>query len=92
MSASYFDTEEKKELLNTFMSRLVRDILREAGKDDRDLTDEERQDLGTSVSNEWASGKTSEEINDILLEKFGSEEEKEEYAAWKLSHVNTRQP
>lgn len=92
MSTSYFDTEEKKELLNTFMSRLVRDILREAGKDDRDLTDEERQELGTSVSNEWASGKTTEEINDFLLEKFGSEEEKEEYAAWKLSRVNTRKP
>ena len=92
MSTSYFDNEEKKELLNTFMSKLVKDILREAGKDDRDLTDEERQELGTSVSDEWASGKTTEEINDFLLEKFGSEEEEEEYAAWKLSRVNTRKP
>lgn len=84
MSANYFEATEKNDLLSAFMTKLVKEILRETGEDDRDLTDEERQALGTSVSSNWADGKTADEISDILIEKFGSEEDKAEYAAWKI--------
>ncbi len=85
MSTNYFDAVEKTDLLGTFMSKLVAEILQEKEIDHDILTDEERQTLGTSISDEWSEGKTSEEISDILIEKFGSEEDKEDYASWKLS-------
>jgi hypothetical protein len=73
MSTNYFDAVEKTDLLGTFMSKLVAEILQEKEIDHDILTDEERQTLGTSISDEWSEGKTSEEISDILIEKFGSE-------------------
>jgi hypothetical protein len=82
--ANYFEATEKNDLLSTFMTKLVKEILTETGKDDRDLTDEERQELGTTVTAEWTTGKTADEISDILIEKFGSEEDKADYAAWKI--------
>lgn len=85
MSTNYFDAVEKTDLLGTFMAKLVGEILREKAINSNILTDEERQELGVSISDEWSEGKTLEEIADILIEKFGSEEDKEDYASWKLS-------
>ena len=85
MSTNYFDAVEKTDLLGIFMAKLVAEILKEKEINHDILTDEERQTLGTSISDEWSEGKTQEEISDILVEKFGSKEDKEDYASWKLS-------
>lgn len=85
MSLNYFKVLEKEELLNLFMSNMVLDIIVEKGINQNGLTEEEAKTLGDSITQEWSDGKTQEEMNDILFEKFGSSEEKADYANWKLS-------
>jgi hypothetical protein len=85
MLNNYFVASEKTELLNTFMAKLVLETIVEKGLDQTIMTEDERQELGNTITQEWAEGKTSLEMHDILFEKFGSEEEQADYANWKLS-------
>ena len=85
MSINYFEASEKPELLNTFMFKLVLSITVEKGLDQSAMSDDERQEVGTTITQEWSDGKTLVEMYDILFEKFGSEEEQADYANWKLS-------
>ena len=85
MLINYFEASEKPELLGGFMAKLVSEIIVEKGLNQKAMSEDEGQELGNTVTQEWAEGKTQEEMHDILFEKFGSEEEKADYANWKLS-------
>jgi hypothetical protein len=67
------------------MAKLVLSITVEKGLDQSTMSEDERQEVGITITQEWADGKTLVEMYDILFEKFGSEEEQADYANWKLS-------
>jgi hypothetical protein len=85
MLINYFEASEKPELLEGFMAKLVSEIIVEKGLNQSTMTEDENQELGNTITQEWTDGKTQEEMHDILFEKFGSEEEQADYANWKLS-------
>jgi hypothetical protein len=85
MLTNYFEASEKPELLETFMAKMVLSITVEKGLDQSAMSDDERQEVGITITQEWADGKTLVEMYDILFEKFGSEEEQADYTNWKLS-------
>lgn len=83
MAKDYFSDNDKLDLLSTFMSSIVAEILKEKDVDTSKLTEDERQELGVATTREWEEGKTLEDIAGELIEKFGSDEDKADYAEWK---------
>jgi len=69
---------DKEELHASLMQKLVDEILK-----DLDVASDDRQDAGVKVSTEWCEGKSMTEQVEILIEKFGTDEEKSEYGSWK---------
>lgn len=94
--ARYLDTvsdEVKSRLFQALGSKLT---LEDLEKDPREITEQDAQDLGEKLTNEWQAAKMAEclekdlgsgenYIDSCLIEEFGSEEDKSAYAAWKLA-------
>ena len=70
--------QDKPELHTSLMQKLVAEILK-----DVDIKEDDKQDEGVKVSIEWCEGKSMDEQVEILIEKFGTDEEKSEYDSWK---------
>jgi len=83
--SNYFISTNNEVLLDKFMGLLIEEIILEEGIDTSSLSPEEKTDLGTKLTQEWVSNKSFMEQQDILFEKFATEEQKSEYDNWKLS-------
>jgi len=70
--------QDKPELHASLMQQLVEEILK-----DVDVEADDKQDEGVRVSKEWCEGKSMAEQVEILIEEFGTHEEKSEYESWK---------
>jgi len=69
---------DKVELHSSLMEKLIAEILK-----DVDLEIDQRQDAGMKATEEWCEGKSTSEQIEILIEKFGTDEEKSDYESWK---------
>jgi len=69
---------DKVELHSTLMTKLISEILK-----DVEIKSGEEQDAGLKATEEWSEGKSIDEQIEILLDLYGSDEEKSDYESWK---------
>jgi hypothetical protein len=84
---NWIEYTKSEDLLVEFTSKLANDLSKEAGHDFNELTEEQCQEIGSSLTAAWFDGKTSDEVVDYLVKKYGTEAEKKSYNEWLIERA-----
>lgn len=82
---NWLQSIDNDELMTEYSSKLAIDLAKEAGHDFNSYSAEQCQEVGAQLTAAWFEGKTTDEVIDYLVDKYGTESEKQSYKEWLIA-------
>ncbi len=84
---NWIESNNLEDVLGQYMAKLALDLAKEQDINLVDVEESYAQETGARLTTEWMSGKTADEQIAYLVDKYGSESEKNSYKIWLMERA-----